>query len=74
MKNLITAFDRRIAANDWMSPATKEKARAKLATLTVGVGYPDTWRDYSELVVRPGDAYGNWARANCSSTATSWPS
>ncbi len=64
VKNLITAFDRRIAANDWMSAETKAKARAKLATLTVGIGYPDTWRDYSRLVVRPGDAYGNWARAD----------
>jgi putative endopeptidase len=64
VKNLIAAFDRRIAANDWMSAPTKEKARAKLATLTVGIGYPDRWRDYSGLEIRAGDAYGNWARSD----------
>jgi putative endopeptidase len=64
VKNLIAAFDRRIAGNSWMSPPTKEKARAKLHTLTVGIGYPDRWRDYSGLEVRVGDAYGNWARSD----------
>ena len=32
-----------------MAPATKAKAKAKLATLKVGVGYPDKWRDYCGL-------------------------
>jgi putative endopeptidase len=64
VKNLIAAFDKRIAANDWMSPATREKARAKLHTLTVGIGYPDRWRDFSGLEVRAGDAFGNWRRAD----------
>ena len=36
---------------EWMAPETKAKAKAKLATLKVGVGYPDTWRDYSGLEV-----------------------
>jgi putative endopeptidase len=47
-----------------MSPATKAKARAKLASLKVGVGYPDRWRDYSGLAVVKGDAFGNAQRAS----------
>ncbi|GLH72957.1 peptidase M13 [Geothrix limicola] len=62
--NLLAAFRKRIEHLDWMSPATKEKALAKLATLKVGVGYPDRWRDYSGLSVVAGDAYGNAERAD----------
>ena len=40
--NLMAAFGRRIDALDWMAPATKAGAKAKLAVLKVGVGYPDT--------------------------------
>ncbi|MFI4974458.1 MAG: M13 family metallopeptidase [Caulobacterales bacterium] len=61
--NLIAAFGRRIDALDWMTAATKAKAKAKLATLRVGVGYPDRWRDYSGLRVVRGDAYGNLLRS-----------
>ena len=46
-----------------MSPATREKAKAKLATLYVGVGYPDHWRDYAALEIRRDDALGNAQRA-----------
>jgi predicted metalloendopeptidase len=46
-----------------MSPATKVKAKAKLAALKVGVGYPDRWRDYGGLQIVRGDAYGNLDRA-----------
>ena len=63
VKNEIAAFARRIDNLTWMAPATKAKAKAKLATLKVGVGYPDSWRDYSKLEVVPGDAYGNAERA-----------
>ncbi len=63
VKNILAAFDRRIDRLDWMSPATKAKAHEKLATFTVGVGYPDKWRDYSGLEVVAGDAYGNQERA-----------
>jgi putative endopeptidase len=61
--NLMTAFGRRIDALDWMSPATKATAKAKLAVLKIGVGYPDRWRDYSGLEVVRGDAFGNAERA-----------
>jgi putative endopeptidase len=64
VKNVIAAFGRRIDALQWMSPKTKEQAKAKLAVLKVGVGYPDKWRDYSGLEVVRGDAYGNVERAS----------
>jgi putative endopeptidase len=62
-RNLVAAFATRIDRLAWMSPATREKAKAKLATLKVGVGYPDHWRDYSALEVVRGDAFGNAQRA-----------
>jgi predicted metalloendopeptidase len=63
VKNLIAGFGRRIDALAWMSPATKARAKAKLATLQVGVGYPDRFRDYAGLQVVRGDALGNAQRA-----------
>jgi len=61
--DLITAYRARISNLTWMSPPTKEKALAKLAALRIGVGYPDTWIDYSTLDVVRGDAFGNMRRA-----------
>jgi putative endopeptidase len=61
--NLIAAFRNRIDAIDWMAPATKKEAKAKLAVLKVGVGYPDRWPGYSGLEIVKGDAYGNMERA-----------
>ena len=60
---LIVAFGQRIDHLAWMAPATKAKAKAKLAALKVGVGYPDHWRDYTGLQVVKGDALGNAERA-----------
>ena len=60
---LVAAFDRRIDNLDWMAPKTKASAKAKLATLKVGIGYPDAWRDYSKLEIVRGDAFGNAWRA-----------
>jgi putative endopeptidase len=60
--NLQAAFGRRIDTLSWMTPATKAKAKAKLAVLKVGVGYPDTWRDYRDLQIVKGDALGNAQR------------
>jgi putative endopeptidase len=61
--DLVKAFGKRIDGLTWMSPETKVKAKAKLATLRVGVGYPDKWVDYTGLEITPGDALGNWQRA-----------
>jgi putative endopeptidase len=63
VKNLLTAFDRRVDALEWMAPATKAQAKAKIKTLRVGVGYPETWRGYKGLVIRPDDPVGNAWRA-----------
>jgi putative endopeptidase len=63
VRNITSAFDRRIDALAWMKPETKARAKAKLAVLKVGVGYPDKWRDYSGLEIVRGDAFGNGERA-----------
>nr|WP_246359812.1 M13 family metallopeptidase [Stakelama sediminis] len=64
VKNIIAAMGRRIKKLDWMSPQTKVKALQKLAAFTPKIGYPDKWHDYSSLVIRSGDAFGNELRAN----------
>jgi putative endopeptidase len=61
--DLIAAYRARIRNLKWMSAETKQKALAKLDALTIGVGYPDKWIDYSKLEVIPGDAFGNMRRA-----------
>ncbi len=53
----------RIQQLDWMSPATKQQALAKLHTIRNKVGYPDKWRDYSSVTVMADDFYGNSLRA-----------
>ena len=62
--NIITAFRRRIDALSWMDPATKAEAKTKLDTLYVGVGYPETWRDYSAYEVKADDIFGNLWRGS----------
>ncbi len=61
--DLKVALAARIQRLDWMTPATKAKALEKLSMLTVKVGYPVKWRDYSALTVSPDDLYGNGERA-----------
>lgn len=63
VKNLIAAFDERIDTLGWMTPATRAKAKEKLVTLKVGVGYPEHWRNYSTLEVSADDPLGNHLRA-----------
>ncbi len=64
--NLIAAFRKRIEALPWMAPSTKAEAEAKLSTLFVGIGYPETWHDYSSFEVKPDDIFGNAWRGNLS--------
>ncbi|WP_352230408.1 M13 family metallopeptidase [Acidomonas methanolica] len=59
-----SAFAVRLAHVEWMAPETRKAAAQKLANFEIQVGYPNTWRDYGPLVVKPGDLYGNVARAN----------
>lgn len=49
--NLQDALGERIKAQDWMSEDTKKKALEKLSTFYVKIGYPDKWRDYSDVKV-----------------------
>jgi putative endopeptidase len=63
VRNIMAAFGRRIDGLEWMAPATKARAKEKLAVLEVGVGYPDKWIDYSGLEIVRGDAFGNDRRA-----------
>jgi predicted metalloendopeptidase len=60
--NVTAAFVRRVEAATWMSPSTKATALRKLKSLYVGVGYPEQWQDYSDLVVDAGDPVGNLRR------------
>jgi endothelin-converting enzyme/putative endopeptidase len=48
----------------WMTPATKAQAMVKLKAITNKIGYPDRWRDYSSVVIKPDDPIGNSFRAN----------
>lgn len=64
--NLIAAFRKRIEALSWMDASTKAEAEAKLSTLYVGIGYPETWHDYSSFEVKPDDVFGNIWRGNLS--------
>src|SRR5262249_8095920 len=56
------AFKGRIERVTWMSQETKAKALDKLARVTQKLGYPNKWRDYSALEVRPDDVVGNMLR------------
>jgi putative endopeptidase len=58
------AMGRDIDQIDWMSPETKVKAKEKLHDVANKIGYPDKWRDYSKLEIKPDDALGNARRAD----------
>ena len=61
--NLLMAYKASIDELDWMSPATKAAAQAKLAKFTVKIGYPAKWKDYSGLTIDKDDLVGNLLRA-----------
>jgi putative endopeptidase len=63
VKNIIAAFSQRIDRLTWMAPQTKAKAKEKLSTLYVGVGYPEHWLDYAGLEVVRDQALANAGRA-----------
>ena len=62
--HLMGAYEESIDGLEWMTPDTKAEAQAKLATFRAKIGYPDLWRDYSNLEIIPGDVVGNVIRAN----------
>jgi putative endopeptidase len=50
--NVMLAYENRINALPWMSAETKTKAIEKLKKLTIKIGYPDKWKDYSKLELK----------------------
>jgi putative endopeptidase len=62
--NLQTALGQRIDNLAWMSDETKAKAKEKLATFHVKVGYPDKWKDYSALDINNDSYWANIERAS----------
>jgi putative endopeptidase len=62
VENLRAAYKKRIEGLTWMSADTKQVALEKLAKFRLKIGYPDKWRDYSQLQVVAGDAFGNLLR------------
>ena len=62
--NLQTSLGERINNLSWMSDDTKKKAQEKLATFHVKIGYPDTWKDYSNLTIVDDSYWENVKRAN----------
>ncbi len=62
--NLKYALGERIKKLDWMSDETKQKALAKLEKMSVKIGYPDKWRDYTNLEVNRDSFVENVLRAN----------
>ncbi|NNF01372.1 MAG: M13 family metallopeptidase, partial [Bacteroidia bacterium] len=64
VENFLVVYGERIDALDWMSDETKAKAREKLAAFEVKIGYPDKWKDYSDLEIEDGDHFGNITRAS----------
>lgn len=63
VRSLLAVYKESIAGLDWMSPATKLEAQAKLATFMPKIGYPVKWRDYSALEFQRDDLVGNVVRA-----------
>ncbi|RDS85672.1 M13 family metallopeptidase [Dyella psychrodurans] len=63
VKNIIAAFADRVDTLSWMTPATRAKAKEKLQTLRVGVGYSETWRSYATLDIKADDPLGNHERS-----------
>jgi putative endopeptidase len=61
--NLLKAYESSIKELDWMGEDTKKQALDKLSKFTAKIGYPDKWRDYSDLKVKKNDLFGNMVRS-----------
>ncbi|BCV38295.1 MULTISPECIES: M13 family metallopeptidase [Shewanella] len=62
IKNLIKGFEVSIDELEWMTPETKKAAQEKLSKFTYKIGYPDKWKDYSNLEIKADDLVGNYQR------------
>lgn len=63
VQNVIKAYHASIDTLEWMSPETKKAAHEKLNKFTPKIGYPDKWKDYSQLTVKADDLVGNYKSA-----------
>jgi putative endopeptidase len=59
VRNLESVFHDRLQTLGWMSDTTRVQATGKLAAFTNKIGYPDKWRDYSTLDIKPGPFINN---------------
>jgi putative endopeptidase len=62
-KEVESAMESEINALPWMSAATKKQALLKLHGVVNKIGYPDKWRDYSSVQIKPDDYLGDVERA-----------
>ena len=75
--NILEAYRQAIGGADWMTPATRSAALEKLAKFMPQIGYPDTWRSYQGLVIKPDEI---WSATFCACDSSSrkaltrWPS
>jgi len=67
-----TAMQHEIENLDWMSPETKQEALRKLHAIRNKIGYPEHWRDYTKLSVKPNDYFGDALRASRFEDARHW--
>lgn len=58
--NIVKAYENRIKNLPWMAPATRQGALDKLSKLTIKIGYPDKWEDYSKLTIKNPDEKGTY--------------
>lgn len=56
VNDLFTAYEARIKTLEWMSPKTRTFALKKLRAMNRKIGYPDVWKSYKGLTIRP-DTY-----------------
>jgi len=61
---LESSLDTDIQGLSWMSDETKKQAKVKLQAIRNKIGYPDKWRDYSSVIIKPDDLYANVERTH----------
>ena len=62
--NLEAAMEERLKGLEWMGEETKAQALIKLSKFSSKIGYPDVWKDYSDLEIKEEDLIGNYLRYN----------
>ena len=72
IKNVMLAFENRINHLPWMAKSTKENAVKKLNNLTVKIGYPDKWKDYSALAIASPEMGGSYFSNSVNIAKWSW--